>query len=70
MRAKSIFHMRGHVCTVVLALSILTMVVRPSLAKTFPSFSALTGQPNLTALPGQNVAQQTMAGSINNFARL
>lgn len=31
------------------------------------SFSAVTGQPNLTALPGQNVAQQVMSGSINNF---
>jgi outer membrane autotransporter protein len=31
------------------------------------SFSDLTGQPNLTALPQLNNAQQTMAGSINNF---
>ena len=67
MRAGLIIHIRGHICAVVLGLSIFTMVVRPSLAQTLPSFSALTGQPNLTALPGQNVAQQTMAGSINNF---
>ena len=31
------------------------------------SFSAITGQPNLTAIPGQNTAQTAMSGSINNF---
>jgi outer membrane autotransporter protein len=31
------------------------------------SFSGATGQSNLTGLPGQNVAQQMMAQSINNF---
>src|SRR5712671_1009236 len=31
------------------------------------AYSALFGQSNLTGLPGQNVAQQKMGQSINNF---
>jgi hypothetical protein len=40
--------------------------MQPGHAQSPVSFSALTGQPNLTGLPGLNGAQQMMAQSINN----
>src|ERR1700719_4135794 len=42
------------------------VVMQPGHAQSPVSFSALTGQPNLTGLPGLNGAQQIMAQSINN----
>ena len=50
-----------------LGLALSAIVAQVARAQSPASFSALTGQPNLTALPGQNLAQQTMSGSINNF---
>src|ERR1700730_3036017 len=59
---------RGRIRAVWLGLTISVIVaVQLAHAQSSASFSAQTGQPNLTALPGQNVAQQTMSGSINNF---
>jgi outer membrane autotransporter protein len=47
-----------------LGLTLSAIVSQPGNAQ---SFSDVTGQSNLTGLPGQNVAQQMMAQSINNF---
>ena len=59
---------RGRIRAVWLGLTISVIVaVQLAHAQSSASFSAQTGQPNLTALPGQNLAQQTMSGSINNF---
>ena len=59
---------RGRIRAVWLGLTISVIVaVQLAHAQSSASFSAQMGQPNLTALPGQNLAQQTMSGSINNF---
>lgn len=58
---------RREVRAVGLGLILSTSVIQFAYAQDLASFSALTGQPNLTALPGQNLAQQNMSGSINNF---
>jgi uncharacterized protein with beta-barrel porin domain len=50
-----------------LVVTFLAIVTQLGHAQSPASFSAKTGQPNLTALPGQNVAQQSMSQSINNF---
>src|SRR5258707_14323875 len=42
------------------------IVMQPGHAQSPVSFFAVTGQPNLTGLPGLNGAQQMMAQSINN----
>jgi outer membrane autotransporter protein len=42
------------------------IVIQVAHAQTLPSYSAIFNQPNLTALPGLNGAQQMMAQSINN----
>jgi outer membrane autotransporter protein len=57
---------RRQVCARALGLAVSVIVIQPGHAQTLPPFSVITGQPNLTALPGQNVAQQTMAQSVNN----
>jgi uncharacterized protein with beta-barrel porin domain len=59
--------LRRQVCAVGLALILAALSFRCADAQSPASFSAMTGQPNLTALPGQNAAQQAMSGSINNF---
>lgn len=61
------FRIRWQVCAIGLGLISPAVIMPLAHAQSSASFSALTGQPNLTALPGQNVAQQTMSGSINNF---
>jgi outer membrane autotransporter protein len=60
---------RGRIRAVWLGLLTISAIVaaRLALAQSSASFSAMTGQPNLTALPGQNITQQTMSGSINNY---
>ena len=67
MEIQSDNRVRWQVCAVGLGLIVSALVAEPADAQSPASFSALTGQPNLTALPGQNVAQQAMSGSINNF---
>jgi uncharacterized protein with beta-barrel porin domain len=58
---------RQQVCAVGFGIALWAIVIQLAHAQSPASFSALTGQPNLTALPGQNVAQQMMSASINNF---
>jgi len=58
---------RQQICCVALGLTLPAVSAPFARAQSSASFSALTGQPNLAALPGQNNAQQTMSGSINNF---
>jgi outer membrane lipase/esterase len=65
-RLTSRYHVWWQVSAVGLAIVLSVISVQLSHAQTQQSFSALTGQPNLTALPGQNGAQQAMAGSVNN----
>jgi uncharacterized protein with beta-barrel porin domain len=55
---------RGRVRAVWLGLTCSVIIAQLGHAQ---SFSGATGQSNLTGLPGQNVAQQMMAQSINNF---
>jgi outer membrane autotransporter protein len=51
-----------------LGLTLSAMVTQLGYAQDLQSYSALNpGSSNLTGLPGQNVAQQMMAQSINNF---
>jgi uncharacterized protein with beta-barrel porin domain len=63
----SMSRVRRQVCAVGLGLILSASVIQFGYAQDLPSFSDLKGQPNLTALPGQNLAQQNMSGSINNF---
>jgi hypothetical protein len=56
---------RRQTCVVGLGFILSAIVMQPGHAQSPVSFSALTGQPNLTALPGLNGAQQMMAQSIN-----
>jgi uncharacterized protein with beta-barrel porin domain len=67
MGTPSITRIRRRVCGVGFGLAVSALVVQLADAQSSASFSALTGQPNLTAIPGQNTAQQAMSGSINNF---
>jgi hypothetical protein len=57
---------RRRICLVGLGLTVSATVIQVGHAQTLPPFSVVTGQPNLTALPGLNGAQQMMAQSINN----
>jgi uncharacterized protein with beta-barrel porin domain len=66
-RLTSISRVQRQVCAAGFLLAVSSVVTPVAQAQSPASFSAMTGQPNLTALPGQNVAQQTMSGSINNF---
>jgi outer membrane autotransporter protein len=59
--------LRRQICAVGLALTLAAFGARFADAQSPASFSAMTGQPNLTAIPGQNAAQQAMSASINNF---
>jgi outer membrane autotransporter protein len=67
MGTLSITRIRRRVCGVGFGLAVSALVVQFADAQSSASFSALTGQPNLTAIPEQNTAQQAMSGSINNF---
>jgi uncharacterized protein with beta-barrel porin domain len=67
MGFNSVSRIRPQARVLCLELTVLAVVTHAAQAQSPVSFSALTQQPNLTALPGQNVAQQTMSGSINNF---
>jgi outer membrane autotransporter protein len=58
--------LRRQICAVGLGLSISVIVIQLGHAQSPASFSAMFNQPNLTALPGLNGAQQSMAQSINN----
>jgi outer membrane autotransporter protein len=59
---------RRQICAVGLGFILSAIVIQFGRAQTLPPFSVLTSQANpLTALPGQNVAQQMMGQSINNF---
>ncbi len=58
---------RGRVRAVWLGLTFSVFIAQLGHAQIPQSYSAMTGQSNLTGLPGQNVAQQMMAQSINNF---
>jgi outer membrane autotransporter protein len=60
-------YIRRRVCAICVGLTLSTPAIPFAHAQSPVSFSALTGQPNLTAIPGQNAAQQAMSGSINNF---
>jgi len=57
---------RHQICAVGLGFILSAIGIQLGHAQSPVSFSALTGQPNLTGLPGLNGAQQTMAQSINN----
>jgi uncharacterized protein with beta-barrel porin domain len=61
-----ISRVRRRVCAAALGFAISAIIIHLAHAQTLPPFSVITGQPNLTALPGQNVAQQAMAQSVNN----
>ena len=67
LRIVSGSHVRQACVVAGLGLAFSAMVAQVAQAQSPASFSAQFGQPNLTALPGQNLAQQTMSGSINNF---
>ncbi|HWX34245.1 MAG TPA: autotransporter outer membrane beta-barrel domain-containing protein [Steroidobacteraceae bacterium] len=60
---------RRQACAVGLGFILSAIVIQLGRAQTLqPPFSVVTSQPNpLTGLPGQNVAQQMMGQSINNF---
>jgi outer membrane autotransporter protein len=66
MMVKIVFraHVRRRVRAAWLGLIFSTIVAQLGYAQ---SFSNATGQSNLTGLPGQNVAQQMLAQSMNNF---
>jgi outer membrane lipase/esterase len=57
---------RRRIRVVGLGLTVSATVIQVGHAQTLPSYSAIFSQPNLTALPGLNGAQQMMAQSINN----
>jgi outer membrane autotransporter protein len=57
---------RRQICAVALGFIMSVTVIQLGHAQSPASFSVLTGQPNLTGLPGLNGAQQMMAQSINN----
>jgi len=61
-----ISRVRRRVCAAALGFAISAIIIHLAHAQTLQPFSVITGQPNLTALPGQNVAQQAMAQSVNN----
>ena len=56
---------RRQICAVALGFIMSVTVIQLGHAQSPASFSAMFGQPNLTALPGLNGAQQMMAQSIN-----
>jgi outer membrane lipase/esterase len=59
-------HVRWRIRAVLLGFAVSMVAIQPGRTQILPSFSGITGQPNLTALPGQNVSQQAMANSVNN----
>lgn len=68
---RSDTHVGRQICVLALGFALSAIVIHAGhaqipAAQILPSYSGITGQLNLTALPGQNGAQQTMAQSVNN----